>query len=139
MRKQVELLEHHADFAAHLVDLLEVLGQFHAVDDDAAALPVLEPVDAAQQRRLAAARRAADHDALAAHDLQVDVAQHVKAAEPLVQADDLDRDLVLRRAHVERECRPIRPRSCSRLGRAKLSILSQRGRAVFSRRSMDSA
>ena len=84
MRKQVELLEHHADLAPHLVDLLEVVGQFHAVDDDAAALLLLQPVDAADQRRLAAARRPADDDALAAHDLEVDVAQHVELAEPLV-------------------------------------------------------
>jgi hypothetical protein len=34
MRKQVEVLEHHADFAADLVDLLEVVGQLDAVDDD---------------------------------------------------------------------------------------------------------
>ena len=54
MRKQVELLEHHADLAAHLVDRLEVFGQLDAVDDDAALLPVLDPVDAAEQRRLAA-------------------------------------------------------------------------------------
>ena len=75
-------------------------------------LPVLDAVDAAQQRRLAAAGRAADDDALAAHDLEVDVAQHVEAAEPLVQADDLDRDLVLGRAHVERDVPVDRPRWC---------------------------
>ena len=73
-----------------------------AVDDDAAALPVLEPVDAAQQRRLSAARRPADHDALAAHDLQIDVAQHVEGAEPLVHAHHLDGDLVPRGADVGR-------------------------------------
>ena len=52
MRKQVELLKHHADVAAHRDDLLGIVGQLDAVDDDAAALPVLQPVDAAQQRRL---------------------------------------------------------------------------------------
>ena len=108
MRKQVELLKHHADLAADLVDLLEILGQFHAVDDDPAALPVLDTVDASKQRRLAAARGAADDDALASHDLEVDTAQHVEAAEPLVQADDLDRDFVLGRAHVEDDV-PGRP------------------------------
>jgi hypothetical protein len=40
---------------ADLVDLLEILGQLHAVDDDPAALPVLDTVDASKQRRLAAA------------------------------------------------------------------------------------
>ncbi len=85
MRKQIELLKHHADVAAHRDDLLRVIGQLDAVDDDAAALPVFQPVDAAQQRRLAAAGRAADDDALAARHRQIDVAQHVKLAVPFVQ------------------------------------------------------
>jgi 23S rRNA A2030 N6-methylase RlmJ len=34
VREQVEVLEHHADLAADLVDLLEVVGQLDAVDDD---------------------------------------------------------------------------------------------------------
>ena len=34
MREKVEVLEHHADFAAHFVDLFEITGQFNAVDDD---------------------------------------------------------------------------------------------------------
>ena len=97
MRKQIELLKHHADVAAHRDDLLGILGQLDAVDDDAAALPVLQPVDAAEQRRLAAAGRAADDDALAARDLQIDVAQHVEFAVPFVQADDFDRHVRQRR------------------------------------------
>src|SRR5215472_3695285 len=101
MRKQVELLEHHPNLAAHLVDRLEILGKLGAVDDDATALPVLDPVDAAKQRRLAAARGTAYDDALSAHDFEVDVAQHMESPEPFVELDDLDRDLVLRRAHVE--------------------------------------
>ncbi len=48
MRKQIELLKHHADVAAHREDVLGIVGQLDAVDDDAAALPVLQPVDAAQ-------------------------------------------------------------------------------------------
>ena len=92
MRKQIEMLEHHADFAAHFVDLLEVVGQLDAVDDDAALLMLLQPVDAADHGRFAGAGRPADHDALAAHHLEIDVAQHVEIAVPLVHADDLDRD-----------------------------------------------
>ncbi len=37
------LLEHHADLAAHLVDLLEVVRQFLPVDDDAPLLATLLP------------------------------------------------------------------------------------------------
>ena len=103
MGKQVELLKHHADFAADLIDLLEVLRQFHAVDDDPAALPVLDAVDASKQRRLAAARRAADDDALASHDLEIDTAQNVEGTEPLVQVGNLDGDFVFGRAHFERD------------------------------------
>jgi hypothetical protein len=84
MRKQVEVLEHHADFAADLVDLLQIVGQFDAVDDDLALLVLFQPVDAADHRRLAGTGRPADDDALAAHDLEVDVAQHVEIAVPLV-------------------------------------------------------
>ena len=35
VREQVEVLEHHADLAADLVDALEVVGELDAVDDDA--------------------------------------------------------------------------------------------------------
>ena len=69
VRKQIELLKHHPDVAADRKDALGVLGQIVAVDDDAPLLPVFEPVDAAKQRGLAAAGRAADNDAFTATDL----------------------------------------------------------------------
>ena len=93
MREEVEVLEHHADLAPDLVDALEVVGELDAVDDDLAGLMLLEPVDAADHRRLARARGPADHDALAAHHLEVDVLQHVEIAVPFVHVDDLDRDV----------------------------------------------
>ena len=65
VREQVELLEHHADLGAHRIDVLAAGGELDAVDHDAALLHRLEPVDAADQRRLARARGPADHDALA--------------------------------------------------------------------------
>jgi hypothetical protein len=55
MREEVEVLEHHAHLAAHLVDALEVSRQFRPVDDDLAFLVLFQPVDAADQRRLAGA------------------------------------------------------------------------------------
>src|SRR5450830_808752 len=99
MRKQIELLKHHADLAAHLVDALEIGGQLDAIDDDAALLVPFDGVDAADQRGLAAARWPADHDALAAPHRHIDVAQHMKGAEPFVHADQLDHRLGLRRRH----------------------------------------
>ena len=107
------MLEHHADLAADLVDALEIVGELDAVDDDLARLMLLEPVDAADERRLARARRPADDDALAPIDGEIDVAQHVEFAVPLVHVDDLDRDVVrlIVRSFLRRPLRPcITPR-----------------------------
>ena len=90
MREQVEALEHHADFAAHLVDALEIGRQFGAVHDDLPFLVFLQAVDAADQRGLARTRGAGDDDAFAPHDLEVDIPQDVKVAIPLVHAHDID-------------------------------------------------
>ena len=97
MREQVERLKHHADFAPHFVDALDVGRELDAVDADRPALMLLEPVNAADQGRLARSRGAANHDALAAPDGEVDVAQHMERAEPLVYAQHLDRRV--RRRH----------------------------------------
>src|SRR5262245_11325297 len=86
MRKQVELLEHHPNLTAHFVDGLEILRELSAIDNDATALPVFDTVDAAKQCRLAAARRAADDDALTTHDLEVDLAQHMGMTETFAAA-----------------------------------------------------
>jgi hypothetical protein len=77
MREEVEVLEHHADLASHLVDALKIVGKFRAVDDDPALLVLFQPVDAADHRG------------------QVDVAQHVEFTVPLVHVDHLDRSLGL--------------------------------------------
>jgi hypothetical protein len=70
VREQVEVLEHHADFAADRFDLLEVVGQLHAVDDDAPLLVLFQAVEAADGG-LARARRPAQHDALALATLRL--------------------------------------------------------------------
>src|ERR1700738_1338989 len=88
------MLEAHADFTPDLVDLLQVAGELRAVDNDTALLMLFQPIDAADHGRLAGTRGPADHDALAALDRKVDVAQHVELAVPLVHADDLDRERV---------------------------------------------
>ena len=66
MGKQVETLKNHTDFGANLVYLPQVIGEFVSVDDNAATLMCLEPVDASDQRRLAGARRSADNNPLSA-------------------------------------------------------------------------
>src|SRR5215472_1192007 len=90
MREQVELLEHHADFAADRLDVLDVRGQLDPSDDDLAALMLLQTVDAADHRRFARARRTAHDDALAFFDLEIEVPEDVEIAEPLVDMTKLD-------------------------------------------------
>ena len=84
MRKQVELLEHHADLAAHGVDIFERIGQLDTVHRDAPAVVGLEPVDAADHRRLAGARRTADNHLLALADFQIDIFQGLEFAEEFI-------------------------------------------------------
>src|SRR5436305_2996507 len=89
MGEEVELLKHHADLAADRLDVLDVGGELDAVDDDLAALMLLEPVDAADHRRFAGAGGAADDDALALADLQRDVLEHVQLAVPSMDGAEL--------------------------------------------------
>ncbi len=86
MREQVEVLEHHADFAADRLDLLEVAGQLHAVDDDAPLLVFLQAIEAANGGGLAGAGRPAQHDALTLAHGEVDVLEYMELAEPFVHA-----------------------------------------------------
>ncbi|MCY1541809.1 hypothetical protein D9M68_775120 [compost metagenome] len=66
VRKQVEMLEHHADFAAVGVDVGLRVGEVEAVDAHRAGVEFLEAVEAAQEGRLAGAGRADHHQHLAA-------------------------------------------------------------------------
>ena len=68
MGEEVELLEHHADVAAHLVDILAPAVSSMPSTTILPCLDGLELVDAADQRRLAGARGAADDDLLATAD-----------------------------------------------------------------------
>ncbi len=46
MREEVEVLEHHADFAAHFVDLLEIIGELNTINNDLAFLVFFQTIDA---------------------------------------------------------------------------------------------
>ena len=59
-------------------------------DADLARVDALQPGERAQGGRLAAARRAEQHDELAVLDVQVELADHVVGAEVLLGIDDLD-------------------------------------------------
>ena len=120
------------------MDLLDVGAELHPLDDDAAALPILEPIDAAKERGLAAARRAADNDAFPPRDLEVDIPEHVKDTEPFVETGDLDRHRIIARVTVLPSLGGLR------LPVPDLIVLSHarffhRASALFKRRSMDRA
>src|SRR5262249_41469141 len=89
-----------ADLAADLVDLLEIVGEFGAVDNDAALLMFLEAVDAADHGRFPGPGGSANDDTLAALDLEIDVAQHVEVPLPLVHPNDVDGDFAGRSLHL---------------------------------------
>ena len=83
MREEIELLEDHADLGADLGDVSGVVVELGAVDGDPAGIVLFEPVDAADQRRLARARRAADDHAFAERHLEVDILEGLERAEEL--------------------------------------------------------
>ena len=84
VREQVEALEHDADVAPQRVEVDPRPGHPVAVQADLAALDRLEPVDAAQQGRLAAARRADQAHHLMLVDVEVEAFEHLDVAEALV-------------------------------------------------------
>ena len=63
MREEIEMLEHHADLAAHFIDLLQVVGELDTIDDDRALLVFFQTVDAADHRGFAGTGRAGNDDA----------------------------------------------------------------------------
>ena len=103
MREQVEVLEDHPDLGPlardlALVQLVELAARLAvadqlAVDRQPAGVDLLQVVDAAQERRLARARRTEHAHHLAAVDLEVDALQHLEAPEALVDALGLDHRL----------------------------------------------
>jgi hypothetical protein len=96
VRKQLEVLEHHAHAAAHVAQAALVASEHHAVQQDVAAVDRLEPVGAAEQGRLAGARGSDQAHHLASLDLHRHAAERHEAAEQLAHlAIGQDR----RRAH----------------------------------------
>ena len=78
------MLEHHAHLLAHMVNV--VVGDFLAVEDDMAAVRLLQTVQAAQERGFSAARGADQHNAVALVDGQVHALEHLQVAVVLLQS-----------------------------------------------------
>ncbi|MNI69974.1 hypothetical protein D3C73_1257550 [compost metagenome] len=90
MWEQIEVLEYHAHFPANRLDLLEIVGQLHAIDHDATLLVLFQAVETADRGGLARARRPAQDDTLTLLYVQIDVLQHMELAVPFVHILDLN-------------------------------------------------
>ena len=105
VRKQVELLEHHAHALAQDAELLLARGgHVVALEDDAAGGRLFQQVHRAQQRALARAGRADEHQHVALAHAHADALEHVQLAEALVQVVDFNQDIAAG-AGIKRLCR----------------------------------
>jgi hypothetical protein len=102
MRKEIELLEHHADLLAQRLEgraigtrtrIVVAFGRERPVDPNRAALDRLERGEAAEQRALPRPARPDDDQNLARAELQVDVVQDSGGSVTLDQPLDDDERL----------------------------------------------
>src|SRR5262249_249894 len=128
MWEKIKLLKYHADVAAYRKDLFGIIGELFAIDDDAAALPVLQAIDAAKHGRFAAAGRTADDDPFAARNSEVDISQQLKIAIPFVQGNYFDgplRFFTAARLRRIRHARVLSPTLCARQSRFDISGIAR--------------
>jgi hypothetical protein len=90
MWEQVELLKHHADLGACFVNVAINMREFTAEHNNASTGWLFQHVDATQQRALARTRWSDDAHHFTALNVKINSAQHMVAAEGLVQAGDVD-------------------------------------------------
>ena len=60
MRKQVEALKHHAHFAANRIEVLKVIVELNAVNDDFPAVVRFKPIQGTQESRFSGTGRSDD-------------------------------------------------------------------------------
>jgi hypothetical protein len=82
--EEIEALEDDADIAPEAIDIDAGTRDAVAFEPDLAALDLLEPVDAAQKRGFAAARRADEADDLMLVHAQIQAVQHLDRTELFV-------------------------------------------------------
>ena len=92
MRKQIEVLEHHADFTPDQLDVLEVVAELRALDPNLTLLVFFQTIQTTNQGGLSGARWAANNDTFTLLAGEVDVLEDVKLTEPLVHIHHLDHD-----------------------------------------------
>src|SRR6266850_950021 len=93
MRKQLEMLKHHADAGAQFRQIGLGIVDLDAVEDDFPALEWLQRVDAFDQGRFSRSRRAAHHHHLALGDAGGAILQRLERwPVPFVDVADLDHE-----------------------------------------------
>ena len=61
MRKQIELLEHHTDFLTDKIDIAEIITQLNTINDNCAALMLLQTIQGSDKCRFPGARGTTYH------------------------------------------------------------------------------
>ena len=87
-RQEIELLKDHSDFRAHGFDLSQVVRQRVPVDNDCAFVVRLQPVDTANERRLARPRWSANNNLLTV--VQLETAESVDRAQEIAAVEGID-------------------------------------------------
>ena len=96
MRKQLEVLEHHADPLAHPDEVSPGVAEVDPLEDDPAAIHRLQPVRAAEERRLAGAAGTDQADDLAPVHLETDAPEGFEVLVALLHIlEDQDGGLAL--------------------------------------------
>jgi hypothetical protein len=90
VREQVETLEDHSDLAADRVEVLQIVVEDDAVDDDLARIMRFEAIQGAQEGRFAGSGRPDDRRHLSFVEGRRNVLQRVEGAETLVDLARLD-------------------------------------------------
>src|SRR5262249_45914031 len=95
MREEVEALEHHRNLGADRFDTRRGAIDANPVDGDRTAIVAFEPIDTAEDGRLARPGRADDAHHLAAANMRGNAAQHLGAAKALMDVGQLDHRLII--------------------------------------------
>jgi len=104
VRKQVEALKHHADFATNRIQIAHIVIQLDAIDDDVAAIVFFEAIERAQESRLARARRPDDGRDLAFIKSRRHAPQSMESTVMLFNVARFDDGFVLLHRHLLSAC-----------------------------------
>ncbi|MNP26511.1 hypothetical protein D3C76_1193700 [compost metagenome] len=116
VRKQVEVLEHHAHLLTHGIDVLFERATFQwsidllALQPDLAVVEHFQVIDRAQERAFARSARADDGDDLSARDGKIDALEYFKCSIGLASALHFNHELLADHRDIStlfsRRCRP---------------------------------